>query len=217
MFNVCPACGEYRADKMIDPSGPFAVCPACGYAHRFLRLPLFVVQGASGTGKTTLCLALAAAQTACVALDCDILWRPEFDTPADDYHAFRATWLNLAKNIGQAGRPVVLFGSAGPDAYEPQAERRYFAAIHYLALVCDDATLEARLAARPSWRQSGGAGFVAAMRAFNGHIRERAAVASDPPMTLLDTTGSTLAASLGVLQHWIGVGLAEHAGQEPPD
>ncbi len=27
MMNVCFQCGLYRADKMIDPAGPYAICP----------------------------------------------------------------------------------------------------------------------------------------------------------------------------------------------
>ena len=31
MLNVCVNCGIYRADKIIDPSGPYAICPACDH------------------------------------------------------------------------------------------------------------------------------------------------------------------------------------------
>src|SRR5438270_13212766 len=106
MFNVCPACGIYSVEKIVDPRGPHAICPACGYGHPFLQQPLFVVAGASGSGKTAACLSLLGSLPECVALDCDILWRPEFNSPADSYQAFRDVWLNLAKNIGQSGRPV---------------------------------------------------------------------------------------------------------------
>jgi hypothetical protein len=54
MFNVCPKCGEYSVEKSIDASGPFATCPFCGYAHPFLQLPLFIITGSSGSGKTTI-------------------------------------------------------------------------------------------------------------------------------------------------------------------
>jgi hypothetical protein len=35
MLNVCLQCGVYRAEKLIDPIGPFAICPECGYKQRF--------------------------------------------------------------------------------------------------------------------------------------------------------------------------------------
>ncbi len=51
MFNVCYQCGQYRADKIIDPSGPAAICPECGHRHPFRKLPLLVVGGASRNRK----------------------------------------------------------------------------------------------------------------------------------------------------------------------
>ena len=39
MLNICEKCGIYRADKTIDPSGPFAICPACGHRHDFRYAP----------------------------------------------------------------------------------------------------------------------------------------------------------------------------------
>ena len=75
MMNVCFQCGMYHADKLIDPSGPFAVCPECGYKHPFRQLPLLVVSGASGSGKTTVCQSLLGQVIQAVLLDSDILWR----------------------------------------------------------------------------------------------------------------------------------------------
>ncbi len=58
MFNVCPQCGQYSDEKTIDPQRPFAICPFCHHPHRFVQLPLFVVTGASGAGKSTIGLNL---------------------------------------------------------------------------------------------------------------------------------------------------------------
>src|SRR5262245_24271348 len=55
MTNICFQCGIYRADKIIDPDGPFAICPECGNRRHFERLPLLIVSGASGSGKSTVC------------------------------------------------------------------------------------------------------------------------------------------------------------------
>jgi len=59
MFNVCPKCGIYHVNKDIDTSGPYAMCPDCGYSYRFKQLPLFVITGPSGAGKTSICMELA--------------------------------------------------------------------------------------------------------------------------------------------------------------
>ena len=75
MFNTCARCGSYHADKIIDPAGPFAVCPECGHRHSFRQLPLFVVTGASGAGKSTVCMELAQRTDDVVVMESDILWQ----------------------------------------------------------------------------------------------------------------------------------------------
>ena len=115
-------------------------------------------------------------------------------------------WLRLAKNIGQAGRPVALVGAgfAVPDNLEPCIERRYFSSIHYLALVCDDAVLAARLAARPAWRDSRGT--IAQQLEFN---RWLIADRGEPPIERIDTTGVAERATADAVLAWIDSTSAE--------
>ena len=169
MMNVCFQCGMYRADKRIDPTGPFAICPECGYKHPFRQLPLLIVSGASGSGKSTVCQQLLGHVTQAVLLDSDILWRPEFNTPETNYREFFETWLRLCKNISQSGRPVVLFGAGMgvPDNIEHCTERRYFSEVHYLAMVCSDETLAERLQQRPAWRGTREPAYIAEHIRFN--------------------------------------------------
>ncbi len=98
MFNVCFQCGIYRADKIIDPSGPYAICPECGYKHRFQMRPLLIVSGASCAGKSAVCQALLGQISEAVLLDSDILWRPEFNSPQTRYRDFFETWLRLGES-----------------------------------------------------------------------------------------------------------------------
>jgi len=135
-------------------------------------------------------------------LESDILWRSEFATPDDNYRSYRNMWLRVAKNVAQAGRPVVLCGTALPDQFEACPERRYFTGLHYLALVCDDALLAARLQARPAWRGAGGAAFVNNMTAFNRWIKANAAI-TQPPMTLLNTTTISVEQSVAEVAAWV--------------
>jgi predicted kinase len=202
MFNVCPGCGMYSVEKDIDPIESVAICPSCGHRHPFLRMPLFVLTGASGSGKTTVCLGLSAALPECVVLESDILWRPEFARPENDWREYRELWLRVAKNVGQGGRPVVLGGTALPDQFETCPERRYFATIHYLALVCDDDVLASRLEARPPWRKSGSPDFVERMVGFNRWLVDNANL-TNPPLTLLDTTDWTTDDTVGQVAAWI--------------
>jgi len=195
----------YRADKVIDPSGPYAVCPECGYPHPFLYLPLMVVSGASGTGKSTLCNHLMGKVEGAVLLDSDILWRAEFDKPEDDYRDYFETWLRMCKNIHQSGKPVVLFGAGVgvPANLENCIERRYIAQIHYLALVCSDEVLAQRLIQRPSWRGSGDAQFIQRHQAFNQWFIEYNQAQTQPPITLLDTGSRTIDGTAEQVTTWI--------------
>jgi broad-specificity NMP kinase len=204
MLNVCARCGEYRADKIIDPAGPYAVCPDCGHEHAFLRLPLLVVGGASGAGKSAVCRRLIGTLSDVVLLDGDILWRDAFNTPEDNYRDFFETWLRLAKNISQSGRPVVLFnaGMAVPGNVEPCVERRYFSAVHYLALVCDDDLLAERLRQRPAWCESGSPAWIVSQVEFNRWFKAQADEVM-PPIDLLDTTEATVAETAASVAAWI--------------
>lgn len=203
MFNVCPRCGEYCVEKAIDPTGPFAICPFCQYAHPFLQQPLFIITGPSGAGKSTICLELVKElQSECVVMESDILWDASADTPEDDYSNYHNTWLRVAKNIGQAGRPVVHCGTALPEHFETRPERRYFSTLHYLVIVCEDTILQERLLQRPSWRKSGTSEFIKEMLRFNRWLKEHAAT-TEPPMTLYDNSQRTFEESLQDVAQWV--------------
>ena len=201
MFNVCPNCGEYSVDKLVLPEGPYAVCPVCEHQHKFVRLPLFIVTGASGTGKTTTCLTAAASTSDFVVMESDILWVDEFKQPETNYRGYRELWLRVCKNISQAGKPVILCGSCIPSQFESCVERRYFSEIHYLALVCDDETLASRLRSRPAWRRTSDDEYIATHVKFNRWLKENAR-STEPPMTLLDTTAITVDESVEQLLRW---------------
>ena len=201
MFNVCPNCGEYRVDKIVVPEGPYAVCPVCKHQHKFLRLPLFVITGASGVGKTTTCVALATAVKDVVVMESDILWNERFNQPETDYREYQEMWLRVCKNISQSGKPVMLCGACIPEQFEQCVERRYFSEIHYLALVCDYEALESRLRRRPAWRRSSDDEYIARHVAFNRWLKDNAQN-TEPPMTLLDTTEISVNESVEQVQRW---------------
>ncbi len=202
MLNVCCQCGLYRADKIIDPAGPYAVCPECGYRHPFLRLPLLVVSGASGAGKTAVCQRLLGRVTRAVLLDMDILWRPEFNRPDTHYGDFFDTWLRMCKNISQSGRSVALFGAGAgvPENIEPCVERRYFSQVHYLALVCSDEALTERLRQRPAWRGTREPAYIEEHMRFNRWFK---AYQGQPPIDLLDTTNTPIEETAQQVAAWI--------------
>lgn len=202
MLNVCFQCGLYRADKTIDTTNAYAICPECGYQHPFLRLPLLIVSGASGTGKTAVCTHLTGHIPEAVLLDSDILWRAEFNHPENNHHDYFETWLRVCKNISQSGRPVVLFGAGigVPENLENCIERRYFSEIHYLALTCDDEILAKRLQQRPTWRGTKDQAYIDEHIRFNQWFLN---VKGTPPITLLDTSQTTPNETSASVKSWI--------------
>ena len=236
MFNVCPSCGLYRVDKavtepagVVEPASPnarpdlprvtrraVAACPHCGHNHPLLRQPLLLVGGASATGKSAILQQLTGRVTAAVLLEADLLWLQEFENPTDGHRRFFETWLRLAKNIGQSGRPAVLFGAglAVPENIEPCLERRYFSRVHYLALVCDEDELRRRLLARPAWRGSGQQRRLKEQLDFNQWLQEEGPNQS-PPLTLLDTTDATIQDSADAVKDWIARLLEPQAPAAP--
>ncbi len=204
MINICINCGQFRADKTIDPEGQYAICPECGYKHPFLISPLMVVSGASGAGKTTICCQLLGKVKDAILLDSDILWRAEFNQPESNYRDFFETWLRVAKDISQSGRPVVLFGAGlgVPSNIELCVERRYFSEIYYLALVCSEGTLEKRLQSRPEWRQSGNIKFIKANIGLNNWFKSQGSDQKSG-IDLLDTTEISVQETADQVASWI--------------
>lgn len=151
MLDRCWGCDAERPAKDVRPTGSgsaVAVCPGCGHEHSFRYVPLPVVSGAAGTGKTTVQRALAGELDGWVLLEYDDVWDDamtfEDDVAYDDY------CLKLCRDVAQSGVAVAFFGTAPgvPDNVEPCVRRRYFADVHYLALTCEPAEQRRRLGAR---------------------------------------------------------------------
>src|SRR5947199_6991983 len=129
MFNVCTSCGTSHAEPEFDESG-LIVCPSCGGRKTFRRLPLLLVGGPAGAGKSAVGASLLGEVTEAVLIESDLLWRREFNTPEDDYNDYFRLWLRLAAHVSQSGRPVALFGAgfAVPHNFEGLPERGLFSA-----------------------------------------------------------------------------------------
>ena len=202
MFNACTACGLSHVEPEFDGSG-FMVCSSCGGGRAFRRLPLLMVGGPAGAGKSSVGAQLSGELAEAVVIEGDLLWRREFDTPGDGYREYFRLWLRLAAHISQSGKPVALIGAgfAVPHNVEPLDERRLFSVVHYLGLVCDDGALTARLRARPSWRDTAD-GLIAEHVTFNRWLKAHAA-AAEPPVTLLDTTSAAVTETAALVASWV--------------
>jgi DNA-directed RNA polymerase subunit RPC12/RpoP len=202
MFNVCTACGLSHVTPEFDAAG-YLVCQSCGHRRPFRRLPLMLVGGPAGAGKSTVGALLLGVVTEALIVESDPLWRREFNTPQDGYASYTSMWLLLSAHLSQSGRPVALFGAgfAVPHNFAALPECGYFSALHFLGLVCDDDVLTERLRRRPRWRNTT-AELIAEHIEFN-HWLKRHAAETDPPVTLIDTTRAAPAETAAAVAAWI--------------
>jgi gluconate kinase len=140
----------------MEPRDGFAVCPECGGLEPAAVKPLFVVTGASGSGKTTVTGPLARRlRGRCITFDVDWLLDPAGELSGGQpirWPAFRDAWLAVAHGVAQSGMPTVLLGPFIPEHLDGLAARRWVGDIHFLVLDCPDDLRRERMQARPSWR-----------------------------------------------------------------
>jgi len=175
-------------------------CATCG--RTWLRLPLFVLNGATGVGKSTVGETATPLLPECVHIDGDVFWSNDYF--GDDAAGLRyyEHCLRVAVEISQSGRPVVFRGANDPDRWRDSPLTTYFTGIHYFALVADPDMHERRLRAR---EQPDDISLHPAFPDFLDHnrwIRANAAH-TDPPMTLLDVTTLTAADAAAEFAAWV--------------
>jgi dephospho-CoA kinase len=197
MINVCEKCGVYQNDKIVDKMNNQIICPECGFIKKYIFLPLFMISGASGSGKSTICNYLVDKNEKYIVLDMDILWSNNFNKPENSYQDFFETWLRLAKNISQGGRPIVLFGAGCiPDNIKNCIEKKYFKKINYLALTCVPEILSKRLNERPKWRNSSNKDFIDRQMEYNNFL-------SKADIEKIETGNITIEEASNKISNWI--------------
>ena len=73
MIGICIKCGSWDWDKEVD--GNKVRCPKCGHTWEKRTMPLFILTGCSGVGKTTTAQCIQQKKVDFVVLDADIfLW-----------------------------------------------------------------------------------------------------------------------------------------------
>jgi hypothetical protein len=141
----------------MEPDDGVARCAACGSVdpHPVIR-PLFVVTGASGSGKTTIFPELLSRMSGwCAVFDADWLIDPLGRAAKDgqiDWAAFTDTWLHVAHGVAQNGLPTLLLAPFIPEHLDNLPGRAWIGEIHSLVLDCPDAERRRRMEARPRWR-----------------------------------------------------------------
>ena len=138
----CLTCGPGAVLER-DPAAPLLRCASCGAVTEVPALPLFVVTGASGAGKTTVTTLLCRLLPECAVFEGDLINQ----VAALGWDVWRDTWLRVAHGVAQSGRPTVLCTSLIPEYLESLPARRLLGPIHFCNLDCPDDVLAARLRA----------------------------------------------------------------------
>jgi hypothetical protein len=190
---VCGACGYYNA-LLVDKSSQSARCMSCGHVEPMRIVPLFIVTGASGAGKTVVVAELRRLMPDWDVFETDIMW-------GADWQQVKNNWLRIAHSIAQSGRGTLLCGTMLPEDVDRCDHRDRFSQVYYLNLHCNDAARDARLRARPGWRGCTEE-FIAEHRRFAQWLLDNAATAFDPPMITVDTTNAPVSAVAGQIRDW---------------
>ena len=150
----CQACDD---PHLMEPDDGVARCAACGNVDpQPVIRALFVVTGASGSGKTTIFPELLSRMSGwCAVFDADWLIDPLGRAAKDgqiDWAAFTDTWLHVAHGVAQNGLPTLLLAPFIPEHLDNLPGRAWIGEIHSLVLDCPDAERRRRMEARPRWR-----------------------------------------------------------------
>jgi hypothetical protein len=156
-MHYCQSCD---VPTVMEPDDGAAVCPACGRRDETARLqPVFLVTGASGSGKTAVFGPLAKLLARrCAVFDVDWLLDAAgalsgAETVAElPWPGFDQAWLSVAHGVAQSGLPTLLLGPLTPERLEHNSGRRWVGQIHSLNLDCPDDVRRRRIGDRPRWR-----------------------------------------------------------------
>ncbi|MCK6076962.1 AAA family ATPase [Paenibacillus silvae] len=155
------------------------------------KQPLFVITGASGTGKTTVSSHVRKLLPEFDVFDMDIIDNV-------DWQIAKENWLRVAYSISLSGRGTVLCGTMVPENIASSSYIDRFDRILYINLHCDDTTRQARLAAR-GWNEE----MIQDHRNFANWLLQNADTAFDPAMPTVDTTGLSSEEAAKQIEQWV--------------
>ncbi|WP_238162550.1 nucleoside kinase [Cohnella sp. AR92] len=157
-------------------------------------LPLFIVTGASGSGKTYVVNDLRQIMPDYEVFDTDSL----IEVMGHDWEKIRMTWLRIAREIARNGRMTILCGTQMPWDIEKCADYPAFRHVYYLNLHCKEEAREKRLRER-NWTDE----MIRNHLDFANALLEIAAKEFDPPMPTIDTTELDASAVASRIKDWV--------------
>lgn len=143
MAEQCVRCGNTKWDKKVE--NDMIICPQCGYSWKYTKLPLFILTGCSGIGKTTTAHELMLNTTEFIVLDADIFFNLMPHETQEDYFGQIEQIESISKDIMQVGKPVLWTMADNLDKLNKVYNRTFLGDIYCLALVCDEKSLRNRM------------------------------------------------------------------------
>lgn len=145
MIEMCPNCGNYEWNKHLSKDKKIITCQHCGHQWNFKAMPLFILTGCSGVGKTTTAQELLQRNTKFIPMDADFFYNIMPHDTDEDYKNWVEQIMSLSKDIMQSGKPLLWTMAGALEHFETTYSRRFFTEIHYLALVLKSEDLEKRM------------------------------------------------------------------------
>ena len=204
MIGICQNCGNYDWDKEVK--GNQIICPKCKASWKFRKLPLFLLTGCSGVGKTTTGQAMLKRNVDFVVLDADMFYNLMPHETQEDYCAQVEQLEALSKNIMQSGKPVLWTMAGNLDKVNQVYHRRFFSDIYCLALVCTEAELRDRMR---NGRGITDENWIQGSVDYNEYFRTHDTV-YDLPFETLDMSGKTAEELAAQVEAWVQTKLKNH-------
>jgi dephospho-CoA kinase len=163
------------------------------------KVPLYIITGASGSGKSFVIKELRRIMPDYDVLDYDGIFKfLKDDSYNVDKHQIQNIWLRVARNIAESGRIPIICGLIKPQDIELCYDFRYFSNIYYLILHCDEETREIRLRARKKMKDK--------KIQYNKKLAKwfiEIADKSNPPMPIVDTSNTDVTKVAEQIREWI--------------
>ncbi|MBB6669778.1 AAA family ATPase [Cohnella nanjingensis] len=159
------------------------------------KLPLFIVTGSSGSGKTYVISELRRIMPEFDVFDPDNL-RGFIDY--DDWPNVLNIWIRFARNIAESGRMTILCGTIMPWDMEKCVDFDCFRHVYYLNLHCSDEIREKRLRER-NWPDE----MIQRYTSFASRLIEISDEFYNPPMPTIDTTNTDVAEVAIQIKEWV--------------
>ncbi|MBU3812002.1 MAG: hypothetical protein H9893_10165 [Candidatus Niameybacter stercoravium] len=199
MISICPKCHNHDWDKEVKKEDKTVICcPKCRHEWSSKGLPLFILSGCSGVGKTTTAMELLQRKTNFIVLDADYFQFMPSDT-LEDWAAHIERQEEISADIMQCGLPVLWAMAGCLDRLHSTYHERFFSGIHCLALTCETEELHRRMT---EGRNITSEQWIQSSIEYNQYFREHDTI-GDIKFSCFDTTNKSTKEIADYVIQWV--------------